>query len=67
MFLISSANAVLHLTMDISEHKSHILYFDNRFISIPLIEHLASRGIWSCVALRIPDLARVQRKTLIKF
>ncbi|XP_037773143.1 piggyBac transposable element-derived protein 3-like [Penaeus monodon] len=41
-----SANSVLHLAESIPPFKNHKLYFDNWFTSLPLIDHLASRGIW---------------------
>ncbi|KAK3880920.1 hypothetical protein Pcinc_014570 [Petrolisthes cinctipes] len=43
-----SSNSVLHLAESIPPFKNHKLYFDNWFTSLPLLDHLASRGIWCC-------------------
>ena len=43
-----SANSVLHLAQIISPHLNHLLFFDNWFTSLPLLDHLASRGIYCC-------------------
>lgn len=54
------ANAVLQLAECIPNFKNHKLYFDNWFADLPLIEHLAIRGIWCCAIvqpLRLPNLA----------
>lgn len=47
-----SANSVLHLAECIPPFKNHKLYFDNWFTSLPLIDHLASRGIWCTGTVR---------------
>ncbi|XP_037790693.1 piggyBac transposable element-derived protein 3-like [Penaeus monodon] len=44
----ASANSVLILAESIPENKNHKLYIDNWFTSKPLVEHLATRGIWIC-------------------
>ena len=41
--LKASSNAVLHLAQTIPSNKNHIIFFDNWFTSLPLLEHLASR------------------------
>ena len=46
--LKASANVVLHLAEIIPNNKNHILYFDNWFSSIALLDHLATREIWCC-------------------
>ena len=54
-----SSNIVLHLAESIPAFKNHKLYFDNWFTSLPLISHLASRGIWctgTVQARRLPCL-----------
>ena len=51
-----SSNVVLHLAQIIPEHKNHLLYFDNWFSSIALLEHLATRGIWCCGTIRAPRI-----------
>ena len=55
----ASSNIVLHLAETIPNHRNHLLYYDNWFTSIPLVNHLAGRGIWSCGtvrACRLPGL-----------
>ena len=54
--LKASANVVLHLAQIIPNNKNHILYFDNWFSSISLLDHLASRGIYSCGTIRAPRI-----------
>lgn len=63
----ASANSVLILAESIPENKNHKLYIDNWFTSIPLVEHLATRGIWICgtiQARRIPGLSFKDDKKL---
>ena len=62
-----SSNSVLHLTESIPCMKNHKLYFDNWFTSLPLIEHLACRGIWCCGTVqqrRLPGLSFKSDKQL---
>ncbi|XP_018015118.1 piggyBac transposable element-derived protein 3 [Hyalella azteca] len=47
-----SSNSVLHLAQIIPSNVNHHLFFDNWFTSLPLVDHLASRGIWSCGTVR---------------
>ena len=51
--LKASANSVLHLAQSIPNNHNHFLYFDNWFTSIPLMRHLATRGIWCCGTVRV--------------
>ena len=44
--LKATANSELHLAQSIPNNHNHFLYFDNWFTSIPLMRHLATRGIW---------------------
>lgn len=63
----ASSNSVLILAESIPEGKNHKLYMDNWFTSIPLISHLATRGIWVCgtvQARRIPNLTFKDDKAL---
>ncbi|XP_045107338.1 piggyBac transposable element-derived protein 3-like [Portunus trituberculatus] len=62
-----SANAVLHLAEVIPYHKNHKLYFDNWFNSLPLVEYLATKGIWCCGTVqsrRLPGLSFQSDKQL---
>ena len=52
----AGSNVVLHLAQIIPEHKNHLLYFDNWFTSIALLEHLTTRGIWCCGTIRAPHI-----------
>ena len=64
-----SSNAVLLLAESIPENKNHKLYIDNWFTSLPLISHLATRGIWICgtvQARRLPSLEFKNDKQLAK-
>ena len=54
-----SANSVLHLAQNISPDVNHLLFFDNWFTSLPLMDHLASRGIWCCGTVRPSRLAGI--------
>ena len=47
---------VLHLAQTIPSHNNHALFFDNWFTSLPLLDHLAERGIWCCGTIRAPRL-----------
>ena len=57
-----SSNIVLHLAQIIPSFKNHNLFFDNWFTSIPLLQHLASRGIWCCGTVRVPRLPGIKTK-----
>ena len=46
--LKTSSNVVLHLAQIISFHQNYVLFFDNWFTSLLLIDHLVSRELWSC-------------------
>ncbi|XP_018012718.1 piggyBac transposable element-derived protein 2 isoform X2 [Hyalella azteca] len=46
--LDGNENAVLHLLECIPEEKYFKVYLDNRFTSVKLVEHLASRKIMAC-------------------
>ena len=54
--LKASSNAVLHLAQTIPARQNHVLFFDNWFTSLGLIDHLASREIWSCGTIRTARL-----------
>lgn len=69
--LKASSNIVLHLAQVIPSNNNHNLYFDNWFTSLPLMSHLASRGIWCCGTVRVPRLPGIRKgkdadKALIK-
>ena len=51
------SNIVLHLAQNIPSDQNFLLFFDNSFTSIPLLQHLAERGIWCCGTVRMPRLA----------
>ena len=53
----ASSNIVLHLAQNIPAGRNHLLFFDNWFTSLPLLQHLASRAIWCCGTVRLPRLA----------
>ncbi|CAL4070052.1 unnamed protein product, partial [Meganyctiphanes norvegica] len=62
-----SSNSVLQLAESIPGMKNHKLYFDNWFTSVPLIRHLATRGIWcagTVQANRLTDLTFKSDKML---
>lgn len=52
----ASSNIVLHLAQNIPSDKNYLLFFDNWFTSLPLLQHLASRAIWCCGTVRLPRL-----------
>ena len=54
--LKASANSVLHLAQTIPSGVNHLLFFDNWFTSLALMDHLASRGIFCCGTVRPPRL-----------
>ena len=56
-----SSNVVLHLAQIIPNHKNYILYFDNWFSSISLLDHLASRGIYCCATIRVPRITGLSK------
>ena len=56
-----SSNIVLHLAQKIPSHVNHLLFFDNWFTSLPLINHLASREIWCCGTVRAARLPGVPK------
>lgn len=58
-----SSNAVLHLAECIPPFKNHKLYFDNWFTSVPLLDHLASRGIWCSGTVQHKRLPNVTFKS----
>ncbi|XP_050688459.1 piggyBac transposable element-derived protein 3-like isoform X2 [Eriocheir sinensis] len=63
--LQGNSNSVLHLAECIPPFKNHKLYFDDQFTSLPLLDHLASRGIWCTGAIkenRIPNLTFMSDK-----
>ncbi|XP_064078497.1 piggyBac transposable element-derived protein 3-like [Macrobrachium nipponense] len=65
----ASSNIVLHLAETIQSNRNHHLYFDNWFTSVPLIKHLAERGIWCCGTVRpcrLPGLKLVLDTVLKK-
>jgi hypothetical protein len=51
-----SGNIVLHIAQVIPLQMNHISYIDNWFTSLPLMDHLASRRIWSCGTVRTQRL-----------
>lgn len=56
----SKANSVLHLAQCIPTHKNHKLFFNNCFMSLPLVTYLATQGILCCGSIhskRLPNLA----------
>ncbi|KAK3889423.1 hypothetical protein Pcinc_006587 [Petrolisthes cinctipes] len=57
-----SANTVLQLAECIPNFKNHKLYFDNWFTAFPLIEHLATRGLWCCGTVQPRRLSNVTFK-----
>lgn len=59
--LKASSNSVFHLAQIIPSHFNH-LFFDNWFTSLPLIQHLANRGILCCGTVRMPWLHGIQGK-----
>lgn len=62
-----SAIVVLHLAEVIPYHKNHKLYFDNWLNSLPLVEYLATKGIWCSDAdqsRRLPGLSFQSDKQL---
>ena len=42
------ANSVLHLAQAILSDKNYLLFFDNWFTSLSLMQYLTSRRIWYC-------------------
>ena len=69
--LKASANSVLHLAQAIPSHYNQLLYFDNWFTSILLMNHLATRGIWCCGTVWVPRIPGIKKtkdddKNLIK-
>uniref|UniRef100_A0A6A7GCV3 PiggyBac transposable element-derived protein 3-like n=1 Tax=Hirondellea gigas TaxID=1518452 RepID=A0A6A7GCV3_9CRUS len=60
--LQASSNIVLYLAQNIPSHKNHLLFFDNWFTGVPLIDHLASRGIWCCGTVRDPSLPGISKE-----
>ena len=57
-----SANYVLHLAQNIPSDVNHLLFFDNWFSSLSLMDHLASRGIWCCGTVRPSRLSGMPNK-----
>lgn len=53
----ASSNIVLHLAQNIPTEQNHLLFFDNWFTSIPLLQYLAGKGIWCCGTVRVPRLS----------
>ena len=43
-----SSNIVLQLAKTIPDDMNHLLYFDNWFTSVPLVNHLAKKNLLSC-------------------
>lgn len=65
--LKASSNVVLHLAQIVPSQKNHLLYFDNWFTSLPLVQHLATREIWCCGTVRAPRIPGIPKgKTLNK-
>ena len=56
-----SANSVLHSAQAIPGHHNHLLFFDNWFTSVPLMRHLATRGIWCCGTVRVPRIPGIKK------
>ncbi|XP_066987389.1 piggyBac transposable element-derived protein 3-like [Macrobrachium rosenbergii] len=56
----ASANSVLHLAQVIPTDCNHLLFFDNWFTSVPLMQHLSTRGIWCCGTVRVPRLPGIK-------
>lgn len=52
----ASSNIVLHLAQNIPVDRNHLLFFDNWFTCLPLLQHLASRAICCCGTVRLPKL-----------
>ncbi|KAF2364054.1 PiggyBac transposable element-derived protein, partial [Trinorchestia longiramus] len=52
-----SSNCVLQLAQVIPPGKNHLLYFDNWFSSLPLIQFLSTKQIFCCGTIRPPRLA----------
>ena len=62
--LKSNANSLLHLPQAITFHHNHLLYFNNWFTSIPLMNHLATREIWCCGTIRVPRIPGINKQKL---
>ena len=62
--LKASSNIVLHLAQNIPSDQNFLLFFDNWFTSIPLLQHLAERGIWYCGTVRMPMLTGLPKSVL---
>ena len=58
--LKTTASSVLHLAQSIPNNHNH-LYFDNWFTSIPLMRHLATRGIWRCGTVRVNRIPELEK------
>ncbi|XP_068215341.1 uncharacterized protein [Palaemon carinicauda] len=56
----ASANNVLHLAQVIPANCNHLLFFNNWFTSVPLMQHLSTRGIWCCGTVRVPRLPGIK-------
>ena len=59
--LKASSNAVLHLAQTIPSNKNPIIFFDNWFTSLPILEHLASQKIWCCGTVRANRLPGIPK------
>ena len=69
--LKASSNVVLHLTQHVSPNRNHLLFFDNWFTSLPLMQYLAELKIYCCGTVRhnrIPGIkfSKTQEKELMK-
>ncbi|XP_064083071.1 piggyBac transposable element-derived protein 3-like [Macrobrachium nipponense] len=65
----ASSNIVLHLAETMQSNRNHLLYFGHWFTSVPLIKHMAERGIWCCGTVRpcrLPGLKLVSDTVLKK-
>ena len=52
----ASSNCVLRLAQTIPSGKNHLLYFDNWFTSLPLLQFLTTKQIYCCGTVRTPRL-----------
>ena len=59
--LKASSNVVLHLAQNIPNHKNYMLYFDNWFSSISLLDHLSTRGIFCCATIKTARITKMSK------
>ncbi|CAG4993290.1 unnamed protein product [Parnassius apollo] len=67
----ASSNVVIRMARDTPCHQNYRLYYDNYFISLPLLEYLAKQGILSILSgtihrNRIPDCKLPKEKEMSK-